>query len=382
MRIGIVAFRQQPYISANTAIAYIIGEQISKRNDVIYIGHKQDKKQDCVKTYQNSKVFFFNEEPVREQSRIKDYLVRCGLPWVGFYKEAHTLAQIIKRESVDAVICVIAPNEDAFITMSAMLKVPVYFYQLDPFYNLHDVDNKWQKRIFIHYLRRVNHLFTTELLMNLYKKDPMFKQLLRKISVVQFPKLINYTDNDIKIKEKTILLYSGSLYADRRPEYLIELVSCLPENCEIVFCGKCEMKDDEEKLLNNGVKCKGYCSQSELKKEMARADIFINIGNTVKNQMPSKVIDYIAYGKPIINLSQIEMCSSKNVLKNYRYYFDVNVQTIQKRRNEIRNFIIQHKGKRIPWDEVQKQYREYTPEYVVEHIMQEIEKDVCKEMKQ
>ena len=43
MKIGILIYRQYPYISANTAIGYEIGEELSKRDgcEVVYIGRKE-----------------------------------------------------------------------------------------------------------------------------------------------------------------------------------------------------------------------------------------------------------------------------------------------------------------------------------------------------
>ena len=35
---------------------------------------------------------------------------------------------------------------------------------------------------------------------------------------------------------------------------------------------------------------------------MAGADVLINLGNTVTNQLPSKIFEYFSSGKPILNL--------------------------------------------------------------------------------
>ena len=172
MKVGILSYRQMPYISANTAIAYIVGEQISKKAEIVYIGRKQDSCQECVNEYNGKKISFLNSEPEKDSSRFENYLVRIGLIQIAFFKDAYALKRIINKESIDALICVTAPNEDAFIAMTARLNIPILLYQLDPFYNLHDIENKRLKRVFIRYLKRVKHLFTTELLMDIYKMDP------------------------------------------------------------------------------------------------------------------------------------------------------------------------------------------------------------------
>ena len=125
--------------------------------------------------------------------------------------------------------------------------------------------------------------------------------------------------------------------------------------------------------MKNGIICKGYCTQEVLKDEVGKAHILINIGNTVRNQLPSKIIDYIATGKPIINLSQIEECSSKKILSTYRYSLDVNVKQIIKKKENIAKFVKECKGKRIPWNEIQYQYKEYSPDYVGARITKILE---------
>lgn len=48
-----------------------------------------------------------------------------------------------------------------------------------------------------------------------------------------------------------------------------------------------------------------------------RADAVINLGNQMKNQMPSKVLDYIAAGKTIINISHNKPCNTEPYLQKY-----------------------------------------------------------------
>ena len=373
MKIGILAYRQKPYISANTVIAYIIGEQLSKKAEIVYIGRRQDDSQNCIKEHNRKKICFLNKKPEIASSKLKNYLVKIGLIKLAFFCDSYMLKRIIEKESIDALICVMAPIEDAYIAMSARLKIPIFLYQLDPFYNLHDIENKRLKGLFIGYLKRIKHLFTTELLMDVYKTDPDINKYQKKMSVLQFPKLTEPDSEKQANYEGTILLYSGSLYGDRKADYLIDVRRCLPDEYSIVFCGKCEKQIDKQRLTESGIICKGYCTQEELKEEVSRAHIFINIGNMVRNQLPSKVIDYIATGKPIINLSQIEDCTSKKVLSTYRYSLDINVKQILNKKESIESFVKEHRDKSIPWKEILRQYEEYSPEYVGEYIYRVIE---------
>ena len=369
MRIGILAYRQSPYISANTSIAYTIGIQLAKTEEVIFIGRKQDKKQKDGALYEGIRVLYLNQEPIEHNSTITAYLERLNLFSLAHWKDILSLEKIIKNEVLDVLICITAPNEDAYIAMSARLHIPIYIYQLDPFYNYGDIENRRLKQLFINYLKRVNHIFTTQLLIDEYRLDHEISHYLKKISMVQFPKLKETKHIEKQAGLGTTLLYSGSLYGDRKPDFLINLSKCLPDNCKIVFCGICKNDYEIDFLKNNGIVCKGYCSQRVLEEEIGQADFLINIGNTVKNQLPSKVIEYIATGKPIINLSQIDDCSSMRVLQNYELFLNIDAKCISENKEIIRNYISESIGRTIPWEKIKEQYREYTPEYVANTIL-------------
>ena len=99
--------------------------------------------------------------------------------------------------------------------------------------------------------------------------------------------------------------------------------------------------------------------------------MLINIGNLVKNQLGSKLIDYISTGKPIVNIYQIEMCPTLSVLEKYNLCIslcsgDLNGNSAK---TKLHDFLSGIKGQIIPFDEIQKTYVEYTPEYVCNSIL-------------
>ena len=133
--------------------------------------------------------------------------------------------------------------------------------------------------------------------------------------------------------------------------------------------------NDMEMLRKAGIICKGYCSQDVLAEEIEKADILVNIGNLVQNQLGSKIVDYIATGNPILNVTQFEECPTKAVLSKYQSYFDIDISEFdnKKKIKELERFIVQNTGKRIDFEEICKEYIEYTPEYVSKKIIDVIE---------
>ncbi len=367
MKLGIIVYRHIPYVSANTDIAYVIGDELSKQYQIVYIGRKQDECQNDINEYNGNRIIFLNKQ-CGEFSILQNYLARFDFMRIAYWKEIIALSNIVEREKIDAILCITAPNENLYITMSAGIKVPIYIYQLDPFFNHGDIDDIRLKRLFLRYVERCNHLFTTDLLMNSYQEDDCFNPYIDKISIINFPKL-RQRKNECHNKGKITLLYAGSLYAERKPSILIELKYCLSTDFEIVFCGKCENNKDEKELEEHGIQCRGYCDQEALENALSRADVFINIGNIARNQMPSKVIDYISTGKPIVNIFQIEGCSSKRFLANYENVLNVNVNNISDNKESIMNFVSNSRKRIIPWKDIRLKFGSYTPEYVASEIM-------------
>lgn len=385
MKIGILTYRQTPFISANTAIGYTLGETLKNEYgyDVIFIGYKQDEAQDNVTEYKEIPVCFLNEKSgdKKENSRFINKIKNIFGEEKFLRNEAEGLKKIVSDQKIEALICVIAPDFAAWITYGAKLRIPLILYQLDPFYNMGDVENKKLKQKFMKILPIFSKIYTTELLYENYMSDKDLRCYKDKTEIVQFPKLVEMLPSK---KEKNVgkvrLLYGGTLYRRiRNPKILLELRKKLSENYEIMYLGKCDVEEDQRTLEESGIICKGYCSQEELKKEISDADILINIGNLVKNQLGSKLIEYIATGKPILNIYQFEKCPTLKVLEKYPYKCNIMVSDTTVNGDDIlkvEKFIMESRGRTMSFSEIKELYQEYTPEYVAGVFAREI---CCKE---
>lgn len=384
MRIGIFNYRQFPFISANTAIGYTIGETIKKQYnyDVEFIGYKQSIEQEKIQNYQGIPISFFNCQVDEEQhnlSKLRNRLKNLLGEEYFLGKEAKRLKKIIITKKIDVLICVIAPITTALIAYAAKLDIPILLYQLDPFYNVGDIENSKLKKKFIKILPAFEKVYTTDLLYEGYAYDQVISKYKKKIKVLQFPKIIEDAMKEGGGRNKKIrLLYGGTLYRKiRDPKILLELSNKLSEEFEIVYLGKCDVLEDQQLLENSNIVCKGYCSQEELKKEIMETDILINIGNKVKNQLGSKLIEYIATGKPILNIYQFQGCPTLKVLENYSYKFNIAVSNLYedvKMISEMNKFLYKAKGKKEEFSKIQELYSEYTPEYVTKCLIDDIEK--------
>jgi hypothetical protein len=146
-------------------------------------------------------------------------------------------------------------------------------------------------------------------------------------------------ENTIKYKKNTRpssetptikILYLGTLYRElRSPISAIELFERLSNKglrFRLYFVGM------NAKILQN-YKTKKYVQlflkseipHSSVFKLIRNADILLNISNSSNFQLPSKVVEYIATGKPIINITNCNNDLSGKFFANYKNTLNVNV---------------------------------------------------------
>ncbi|MDI6746172.1 MAG: glycosyltransferase [Rhodocyclaceae bacterium] len=123
------------------------------------------------------------------------------------------------------------------------------------------------------------------------------------------------------------LVFVGTLYRNlRSPKFLLAcfaaLIATLPERqMELHFYGA--INDCAENLasvpesLKPALFVHGMVGRGEVLQAMLDADVLVNIGNNSESQLASKVIEYMAVGKPILNLVGIADDVSVATLANY-----------------------------------------------------------------
>ncbi|MBR0214875.1 MAG: hypothetical protein IJL95_09160, partial [Solobacterium sp.] len=116
---------------------------------------------------------------------------------------------------------------------------------------------------------------------------------------------------------------------------------------------------------------------AEAEAVMMAADVLVNIGNSVDNQIPSKIFDYISSGRPVLNLYKIRNCPSLHYFREYPAVVHVfeddaeNPDTIR----TVRDFLDNARQMILPDAAMIRQiWKENTPETVRAHIMDALRK--------
>lgn len=213
--------------------------------------------------------------------------------------------------------------------------------------------------------------FTTQGTVDQYSK--LFPASLSKLIVI--PPLVKTYKHKLKMKnifnktknDKIILSYFGVLYKDiRNPEGLLFMLDSLINfqnklkfKIELHFFGdhsSCLDTFQQYSSLSENIIFHGSVSKEIALMSMYQSDVLINIGNHTNYQLPSKIVEYVAVSKPIINIISIFDDSSKNYLNqlpfvlNYKINDDItivlnfikNLKFIKIEKSLVQNFVTKH----------------------------------------
>lgn len=260
-----------------------------------------------------------------------------------WYFSAHKKAKdLLEKDRYDCIITVSHPFTSHLVGLALKKKYPEINWLVDigdPFYFADSTPlNNYMiyRKLNYYYENKILDLanrisVTTRSTMDKYIED--FPCSAPKIHVI--PPLITVSSESDSVKslllpknDKIRLVFVGTLYKEiRNPEYLLRLFMHLVDNYksafnfELHFIGHYNDCLNEfakySDLINKQIYVHGLIEHEEALAAMRQADILVNIGNSTKYQLPSKVVEYALLCKPILNIIKSKEDSS---LEFYRYY--------------------------------------------------------------
>lgn len=257
--------------------------------------------------------------------------------------------------------------------------VPVYLYQVDPLaYNKTFDASSFKEKL--RYERAIynfcTEVFTTSII---YKEKKELLWDVSKVKVLEFPLSGTVADEKKADPSEIICVFSGYLYGTiRDATYTLKIFSEF-ENKKIKLY---ILGTGQEKLLakytSGGLKDRlirfGELPEEQCNKILSQADILVNIGNKVKNQIPSKIFHYIGTKKPILNMACFEDCPTIKYLDKYPLS-----NTVVEKENvsaeaakEVEKWIIENSGRMVSQETINKNFKEHNPEFIVDLILKTI----------
>lgn len=206
-----------------------------------------------------------------------------------------------------------------------------------------------------------------------------YQECIERVASVGFPMISSHQvqrSNESREKASRIrLLFTGWMCSDiRSPKYFLDIVSHLDERFEVTFMGKeCEMLQERFPVKTKATLITLPNQPYDVALQaMADADVLINIGNNVPVHMPSKTLEYINTGKPMVNFYKFADCPTLYYTKRYPLALnlfeeekDMDAATAQ-----FVRFCEESVGKIIDHDWIETEFADCTPKYIASRILE------------
>ncbi|WP_125144033.1 hypothetical protein [Clostridium transplantifaecale] len=201
-------------------------------------------------------------------------------------------------------------------------------YEMDPFcYNVAAYGKNAYKRFSLvqeRFFKECDEIIVTPALGEFYQ-NTNFRSFSSKMIELPLANMIPIEDFKdmglIKRKEKEVYCVFGGAIDPiiRNPIFAIDLFHSLHKNIKLFIITQSNIKFLRKKIdeTADNVIIYGRESRNVTYGTMQQADILINIGNTVQFQVPGKIFEYMAMGKPIVHFSKIQEDPCLPYLKKY-----------------------------------------------------------------
>lgn len=179
---------------------------------------------------------------------------------------------------------------------------------------------------------------------------------------------------DEKIFDPTKInyVYAGSFYKQLRdPKFMLKVFCHISSDCILhLFCpGDCDsyIKDAIETSDGQIIRHKPVAVE-DIAKVYASADVLVNLGNSIPEFKPSKIYEYIASGKPIVDIYYDPY--KETLLHKYPYAVQIrNDNDVVETADVIRNFGVKNRGNLCSEEEVACLYCENMRQNIREKLV-------------
>lgn len=283
-----------------------------------------------------------------------------------------TIEKTIKdiKKKYDIIIAVMGRFDVAAAAVKHKKKNPdvkLIIYQVDPcssneMYSLSAREELKGKEKEIYNVS--DKIITTPILFD-ESKEKYSDEMINKIIPMEFPNVVPVDDGNREETSDIRCLFTGSIYGNfRDPKYTLKLFDKaeLPIGFEVIGSVKPEVKSE---FTKHSVLYHGPKPLEETKAELAKADVLVNIGNDMLNQVPSKLFEYISYGKPIINICKNRNCPTIPYLEKYKYALNLYEEDdiFEEQVKLLNDFILENHKNRMTADEILEAFETCTPQY-------------------
>lgn len=170
-----------------------------------------------------------------------------------------------------------------------------------------------------------------------------------------------------------IIVFSGLLseyYRDARP--IIRLLNqCdYAERINLIFFsrGEKEAIEAEAKEFKGAIVYHDYIPLSELHTLYRHADYLLNVSHINANMVPSKIFEYMSYGKPIISTFVTDGDAAEKYVSQYSEGLCIDLKEAEQQNVNKLNAFLGKDHVTVPFEEVKEQFKNNTPDVYLDVI--------------
>lgn len=154
-------------------------------------------------------------------------------------------------------------------------------------------------------------------------------------------------------KEGINIIYAGAFYKKiRNPESMLKIMSCIKGVSVDMYVTGYECNDILNKYKSNSIRVHEGVNVTRYKQMICyEYDILLNVGNACNNQVPSKMLEYISTGRPILNFYQRKDSQYEMIEK---YPIGINIFCEDPNAiYQVQEFCEKMAGKQLPFKELE-----------------------------
>ena len=289
------------------------------------------------------------------------------------------IEQLDQQYRFDAAIAVAAPYAASFALQKAMVRCKKASWQMDPYAANQDYQAPGAYQRERQLCAAMDRLFVTPLMARDYAPGAPLADFAAKMQVLDFPSLVPLPQQPQAASHGPLrCVFAGSLYPSlRTPHFALELFCALNDpQVELVFVGggwehyPPQLVEDARRILGQRLTITGPLSPQQTAEQLARADVLLNLGNAVDNQVPSKLFEYFAAGKPVLHLGKLAQDPCLPYLERWPLSLCLLEQQgcTPQVLGQLAEFL-HHSGRcRIPFEQTQALFAANTPQQVASQL--------------
>lgn len=201
-----------------------------------------------------------------------------------------------------------------------------------------------------------------------------FPSFLEKCKCIEHPLLLidqEISSNRESLSDKIHAVFLGVVDIKiRNPEKALEIIDKI-DDPNVVFdfyaYGSAQSILEKYSEMSKQINFWGQIDSKTADIKRAEANILVSIGNSDYSQTPSKLIEYIATGKPILHFANDINDPAVKLLKRYPNSMIVDVSR-DTDVDQIREFILNKSGEVINFNEIKTTFRTADPSYITNEI--------------